>query len=142
VLRRFAHRDRADRFLLSGPRRRRRPAAAPRMRTVVAGPAARPGATHRGHSAGGALRSAAIPRRSLQRYARRDGAGMERIRADLFPTAPSVAPQPALVQEESVVRAQAGTRTAPADRVCRHAIVQRISASPTRCKSTPTEYVF
>src|SRR4051812_40942851 len=73
VLRHLAHRDRADRLVLSGHRRGRRPAADAAVRTALAAEVSRSAAARTAHPPRGLLRATLLPRREAKTIIDTDG---------------------------------------------------------------------
>src|SRR5512134_1519772 len=114
VLRHLAHRDRADRALLSRHGGRRGSAAVPRMRAPVAAALPRGVARYPPYPPRRRLRAGVLPEGAAQENARRHRTGVARLPARVLPPAAPELAQHRVAHAQSLVRERRASRPAPA----------------------------
>src|SRR5712692_1493440 len=113
-LRRAPHRHHSGRAVLSGNRRIGRSPAAPRVRAALAPEAARDAAANPPDPARRRLRAGLLPRRAQKKNACRNRARPRRVSPRIFPPAPPQPAQPAVDEEEPLVRRRSAAAAPPA----------------------------
>src|SRR6266446_2066857 len=111
-LRRGPHRHRSGGPVLPGNGRIGRPSAAARMRAALASETARAPARHPAHAAPRQLRAGLLSRPAQEKNPRRNRARARRVPARILSPAPPQSAQPALDEEEPLVRARSAAATA------------------------------
>src|SRR3989442_1337763 len=111
-LRRGPHRHRSGGPVLPGNGRIGRPSTAARMRAALASETARAPARHPAHAARRQVRAGLLSRPAQEKNPRRNRARARRVPARILSPAPPQSAQPALDEEEPLVRARSAAATA------------------------------